>query len=109
METLAFLAAKAAQGTDLFIVDESLEFLAAKQSARDGFPNREIALLIHAGKTLESLDNGRTALWTFAERLAVRHMFVGMKMLRFADDFFGEMPNVSHECVARKLAMLDFA
>ena len=109
METLAFFAAKAAQRADLFIAHESLEFFAAKQSARDGFPNREIALLIRAGKTLESLDDGRTALWTFAERLAVRHMFVGMKMLRFADDFFGEMPNVSHECVARKLAMLDFA
>src|SRR5882762_2476831 len=93
----------------MFVTDESLKFLAAYQSTRNSLPNRKTAFLVCAGETFESLDDKRTTLGACAERLAVRHMFIGMKMLRLADDFFCEMANVAHERVARKLAMLDFA
>ena len=73
----------------MFIANESLKLFAAQQSAGDSLPNREVAFLVCAGETFESLDDGRTALWTRAERFAVWHMFIGMKMLRLADNFFG--------------------
>src|SRR5206468_7989141 len=88
---------------------ESLEFFAAQQPARDSLPNCEIAFFICAGETFEPLGNRRTTLGTFAERLAVGHVFVRMKMSRLSDDLFGEIADVAHERVARKLAMFNFA
>ena len=109
LEAFAFPAAKTAQRPDLFVAHESLELLTAQQSAGDGFPNREIAVLICAGETFESLDNRRTALRTLTERLAIGHVFVGMKMFRFTNDVLCEVADIAHERVARELAMLDFA
>ena len=109
MEALPLPAAKAAQRANLFFADECLEFFAAQQSTSNGFPNRETAFFICAAETLEPIDDGRTALGAHAERLAVRHVFIWMKMLRLSDDLPCEIANVVHERVACKLAMLDFA
>ena len=81
----------------MLVAHKSLKFFAAQQSAGDSLPNREIAFLVRAGETLKSLDNGRTTLRASAERLAVGHMLVGMKMLRLADNFLGQMANISHD------------
>src|SRR5216117_2435615 len=109
MKPFAFPAAKTAQRADLFVAHETLELLTAQQSAGDGFPNREIAVFICARETFESLDDGRTALGTLAERFAVGHVLVRVKMFRFANDVLRQLPDVAHERVARQLAMLDFA
>src|SRR5262249_5204133 len=107
-KTRAFPASKATQWPNMFITDESLEFFATKQSPGNRLPNCEIALLICACKTFESFDNRGATLWTRSEWLAVGHVIIGMKMLCLADDFFSEMANIPHECVAGKFAMLDF-
>ena len=109
MKPFAFPAAKAPQRSELFVADERLEFVAAQQSARDGFPNRKITVLICAGETLESLDDRRTALRASAKRFGVGHVLVGMKMLGFTDDVFRQLPDVAHEGIARELAMFNFA
>src|SRR5262249_37777405 len=107
VKPFAFPAAKTAQWPDLFVTHESFELVAAQQAASDGFPNREIAVLVRAGEALESFDDWRAALGALAERLGVGHVLVGMKMFGFADDFFCELADIAHERVARQLAMLD--
>ena len=109
MKPFAFPAAKAPQRSELFVADERLEFVAAQQSARDGFPNRKITVLICAGETLESLDDRRTAFRALAKRLSIRHVLVRMKMLGFVHDILRQIADVAHERVTRELAMLDFA
>ena len=109
MKPFSFPAAKAAQRPDLFVADERLEFIAAQQPTGDGFPDCKIAVLIRAGEALESLDDRRTALRAPAKGLSVRHVLVRMKMLGFPHDILRQIADVSHERVARELAMLDFA
>src|SRR5215467_8128843 len=91
----------------MLITDEGFEFFATEQSPGNRLPNSEIALLVCACKTLESFDNRGAALWAGSKWLAVGHVIIRMKMLCFADDFFSEMANISHECVSGKFAMLD--
>src|SRR5262245_64450221 len=95
MKPFAFSTAKTAQRPDLFVADERLEFVAAEQSAGDGFPNRKIAVLICAGETFESLDDRRAALRAPAKRFGVGHVLVRMKMLGFAHDILRQLDRKS--------------
>src|SRR5690349_5211278 len=97
MEACAFPAAKTAQRPDLFIADKRLKLISAQQPTSDGFPDCEVAVLICACETFEALDNRRTAAWTAAKRLGVRHVFVRMKMLGFTYNIPGQIADLSHE------------
>src|SRR5258708_23562716 len=109
MEPFAFLAAKAAQRSGLFVADERLELIAAQQPTGDSFPDCKIAVLIRAGETLESLDDRRTALRAPAKGLSVRHVLVRMKMLGFPHDVPRQIADVAHERVARELPMFNLS
>src|SRR5437870_10131723 len=106
MKPFAFLTAKAAQRTDLFVPDQRLELIAAQQPTGDSFPDCKIAVLLRAGETLESLDDRRAALRAAAKGLSVRHVLVRMEMLGFAHDILREIADVAHERVTSELAML---
>src|SRR6267143_1982597 len=105
MEPFPFPASKAAQWTHMFIAYESLEFFATQQSTGNGFPNREITFVICACETLEPLDNRRTAFGALAERRALRHVFVRVKVFGLPDDVVRELAYVAHERVTRLLRL----